>query len=44
MSIATFAGGEAALSEQPSSSVRDKTPRRRQAVAKADIVVQPEAR
>ena len=45
MSIATFAGGEAALSEQATTTpARDKVPRRRQAVAKADIVAPPEAR
>ena len=44
MSIGTFAGGEAAVSEQLSTSANEKVPRRRQTVAKADVVAQPEAR
>jgi hypothetical protein len=44
MSIGAFAGGEAALSEQETGGAKDKTPRRRQAVAKADVVDQPEVR
>ncbi|MFL6801071.1 MAG: hypothetical protein ACJ8EQ_04790 [Sphingomicrobium sp.] len=44
MSIGTFASGEAALSEQTTGAAKDKVPRRRQTVAKADVVAQPEAR
>jgi len=44
MSISAFAGAQAALSEQATSVAGDKTPRKRQTVAKADLVAQPEAR
>jgi hypothetical protein len=44
VSIGAFAGGEAALSEQETGSAKDKTPRKRQTIAKADVVAQPEAR
>ena len=44
MSIGAFAGGEAALAEQAASSARERVPRKRQTVAKADVVAQPEAR
>jgi hypothetical protein len=44
MSIGAFATGEAALSEQTTNASEKKTPPRRQTVAKADAVTQPEAR
>lgn len=44
MSIGTFAQGEGALSEQDLAPAKEKVPRRRQTVAKADVVAQPEAR
>lgn len=44
MSIGAFAGGEAALSEQEPASAKEKTPRKRQTIAKADVVSEPEAR
>jgi len=45
MSIGGFATAEAALAEQEAAaSAKDKTPRKRQTIAKADVVAQPEAR
>lgn len=44
MSIGAFAGGEAALAEQETAAAKERAPRRRQSVAKADVVDQPEAR
>jgi len=43
VSIGAFAGGEAALAEQETASAKEKAPRKRQTVAKADVVAQPEA-
>jgi hypothetical protein len=44
MSIGTFAIGAAAVSEQPSDTGNKKPPPRRQIVAQADQIAQPEAR
>ena len=44
MSIGAFAVGEAALAEQETTAAKEKAPRKRQTVAKADVVAQPEAR
>jgi hypothetical protein len=44
MSIGEFATGEAALSEQPTTSTKKKPPPARQAVAKVDAAAQPEPR
>jgi hypothetical protein len=44
VSIGAFSTAEAALAEQETSAAREKAPRKRQAVAKADALTQPEAR
>jgi len=45
MSIGVFAGGEGSLSEQEAAaSAKEKAPRKRQTVAKVDVVAPPEAR
>jgi len=45
VSIGAFAGAEAALAEQAAAaSAKEKAPRKRQTVAKADVVDEPEPR
>jgi len=44
VSIGAFSTAEAALAEQDTTAAKEKAPRRRQTVAKADVVAQPEAR
>ena len=44
MSIGEFAMGEGSLSEQSATSAKKKAPPKRQTRAKADVVLQPEAR
>ena len=44
VSIGAFSTAEAALAEQDTTAAKEKAPRKRQTVAKADVVAQPEAR
>jgi hypothetical protein len=44
VSIGVFSTAEAALSEQETASAKEKAPRKRQMVAKADVAAQPEPR